>query len=469
MESKVDLTFCGGINEVGGNALLLEDHIHNVKLFIDFGINIKSYNNHYEYLQFPKSVEELIRLGLLPDEAEIGFLNLYQRESVKIKYNPSNASSKLDAIIISHPHRDHFLALSFINRNIPVYAGEFTQKIISAYYKCTKRSIINNFEGIKWKLFRTGDIIHINGLEIIPCHVDHSIPASYGFIIKTSAGNCVYTGDFRMHGPLSWMSYDFVKKIKEYKVNTLICEGTHVNQGHFESEKKVKRNLKQLFKQMPYDYALVKYDRLNWDRFRTYSVIAKMNDFNYIISEKDAYFYYLMNKDKIYESMRHPNILNDDHILIITNGDVRFKWQETIRTKLYKEGKGSRLLKTKDISNLNKKFLLYLTRLPIKLIEKLNKKFKGVFISSYLDPYTEEYVDDNHSISRKLMQLGIPSYQIHASGHIMPHDLYKFIINVNPTTLIPIHTEYPHFFESLLENSEIKVLIPEKYRKIQLN
>lgn len=468
MDSKVELILCGGVNEVGGNALYLKDNVHNVKLFIDFGINIKKYNTHFEYNQFPKSVDEMIHLGLLPDETELGFLNLYKRESINFK-SRDNSPSKVDGVLISHPHRDHFLGLSFINREIPVYAGEFTYKIIKAYFKCTKRSNINNYEGIKWNRFRTGDKIVIKDIEIFPFHVDHSIPASYGFIINTSAGTLVYTGDFRMHGPLSWMSYDFVKEIKKHKVNTLICEGTHVHQGHVESEKKVKKNLNQLFKQMPYDYALVKYDRLNWDRFRTYSDIAKKNNWRCVVSEKDAYFYYLMNKDKLYDSMRNPNIINDDHILVIANGNVRFKWQEIIRTRLYSEGKGNRILKTNEINHLNGKFMLYITRLPLKLIKKLNSKYRGVFISSYLDHYTEEYIDDNYSISRKLMEFGIPSYQIHASGHVMPHDLYKFIINVKPNKLVPIHTENPQFFKKLFKDSEIEVLIPRKYGKIEIN
>ncbi|GAH80090.1 unnamed protein product, partial [marine sediment metagenome] len=104
--------------------------------------------------------------------------------------------------------------LSFVNRNIPIYTGVFTKKIISAYYKCSKDSITNNYGGLNWNLFRTGDILDIKGLKIIPVHVDHSIPAAYGFIIKTSGGIVVYTGDFRMHGPLASMTQDFLDEIK---------------------------------------------------------------------------------------------------------------------------------------------------------------------------------------------------------------------------------------------------------------
>ncbi len=70
----------------------------------------------------------------------------------------------------------------------------------------TKPSIANNFNGLNWQKFRTGDIIKIKGMIVIPFHIDHSVPGAYGFMIYTSVGPVVYTGDFRRHGPLSNMT-----------------------------------------------------------------------------------------------------------------------------------------------------------------------------------------------------------------------------------------------------------------------
>ena len=46
--SNVRLTFLGGVNEVGGNNILLEDFGYNAKIFLDFGINIKNFNENFE-------------------------------------------------------------------------------------------------------------------------------------------------------------------------------------------------------------------------------------------------------------------------------------------------------------------------------------------------------------------------------------------------------------------------------------
>ena len=98
----------------------------------------------------------------------------------------------------------------------------------------------------------------------------------------------------------------------------------------------------------------------------------------------------------------------------------------------------------------------------------LNFNLKGLFISSMIDPYAEEFWDNTKSIKCRLEQFGIPSYRIHASGHATPHDLINFIEEVKPEILIPIHTEHPEFFESLFRNSNIKVILPEKNKPISV-
>jgi len=470
--SAVRLTFLGGVNEVGGNKILLEDFNYDVKIFLDFGINIKDFNDNFEKYEEPSSVKELIKLGLLPNTEHLSVENLYTNYEASKSQEYNDLETNVDGILITHPHKDHFYGLSFINRKIPVYTGVFTKKIISAYYKCSKISISNNYGGLKWNLFRTGDVLNIKGLKIIPVHVDHSIPAAYGFIIKTSKCNIVYTGDFRMHGPLSSMTQDFLQEITTKgldKIDILICEGTHIHRGAIESENNVEKNIEQLFLENPFDFFLVKYGRLDWDRFRTFSLIAKKHGWKFVITEKDAYFYYLMNKDEIYESMKNPSIIADDHILILSSGNARYRWQEKIRQALHKEKKGFRFIKYNEIKELKSQFFFYITSLQKNIIEKINPNLKGAFISSSIDPYTEEYIDNNRTLTRYFRQHGIPSYRVHASGHAMPHHLINFINSVNPEYLIPVHTEHPHFFKTFFENSEIEVIVPDKNEKFDLN
>ncbi|MFW9942787.1 MAG: MBL fold metallo-hydrolase [Candidatus Thorarchaeota archaeon] len=488
-KSQIQLTFLGGVDEVGGNIVLLEDLEINVNIFLDFGINIKKFKNNYDLNEHPNSIEELIILGLLPNEKFIPIKNLYTKQVGihRQKKSDQDLPSNLDAVLISHPHKDHFLGLSFINRTIPIYTGVVTKKIIKAFYRSARRTIDNNFKGLNWQTFRTGDVLNIKGLRIVPFHVDHSIPAAYGFIIYSSAGPIVYTGDLRMHGPLSHMTEEFLEEIGSNNliksegnvtqeqvdliskgVKILICEGTKINKGVVESEEAVKANLSRLFKKNPFDYILVKYDRIDWDRFRTFSHIAKEHDWKYIISERDAYFYYLLNKGAIYETMKDPNIIEDEHIYILKTGLIKFAWQEKIRNAIYTQNQSERFLEHHQIKDLDKNYFIFITHLYDRLMNNLNLNLKGLFISSSIDPYVEEFYDNTNKICNKLLEIGIPAYRIHASGHATSHDLINFINQVKPEILIPVHTDHTDFFKKFFQNSAIEVIIPELHKIIEL-
>jgi len=100
-------------------------------------------------------------------------------------------------------------------------------------------------------------------------------------------------------------------------------------------------------------------------------------------------------------------------------------------------------------------------------MNNLNHNLKGLFISSSVDPYVEEFYDNTKTISKQLQNLGIPAYRIHASGHATPHDLINFIHEVNPRYLIPIHTEHAKFFEKFFHSSEIEVITAEHNEPIK--
>jgi len=489
MKSTLKITLLGGINEIGGNCVLLEDLGFDVNLLIDFGINFERFNHSFDY-EAPSNIESLFKANLIPRPKGEVLKNLYsrnyifnhekQRHGQKVGEckNKTDPPTKIHGLLISHAHRDHYYCIPLLNRNIPIYTGVTTKKIIMSHYDTTGFRMDNFYTGLKWKLFRTGNTVDIKGLEILPIHVDHSVPGSYGFIFKTSAGIIVYSGDFRLHGPLSYMTGDLLLKVKELlkrgdppkteinnnsRVKCLICEGTHIHKGAIESESTVKKNLKTLFKNIFFDYVLVKYDRVDWDRFRTYATIAKHHNWKYIITEKDAYFYYRLNKRAIYPTMKNPHIRKDDHIYILKQYHSRYPWRDSIENMLKKHDKMWRYIDFDDIKNSEGNFFLYITSLnKQRLMESLPQHLKGLFLSSTIDPYTDHFYDDSKSLEKKLLNLRIPSYRINASGHAKPHDIYKYIMELNPENLIPIHTKYPELFEKLLSNNDINVIVPHE-------
>jgi len=181
---NTSLTFYGGVDEIGGNKILLQDR--GTKIFLDFGMSFALKKQYYS-LPFlsPRSEKSLQELGILPKLE--GF------------YRFDDRTAGVDAVFLSHAHMDHSAYISFINREIPVYCGETTKTILQALGEMRATALEFDVEDVLFRSFRTGDSITVDGLEIEPVHVDHSVPGAYGFIIHTSSGAVVYTGDFRAH------------------------------------------------------------------------------------------------------------------------------------------------------------------------------------------------------------------------------------------------------------------------------
>ena len=230
------LSFYGGICEVGGNKILLEDI--GTKIFIDFG---KSYGKEGMYFQeFVKArksngLGDQIDLGILPD-----IDGLYREDLVK-HYGNTPKDTDFQAVLISHAHGDHVDYVTYLNKEIPVYMGKTTKWILQALHEIQGRRDreVLDFKEIgsgyrdppiqrDIREFSSGKKFKIDSLEILPIHVDHSIPGAYGFIIYTSSGPVVYTGDLRLHGTKPQMNREFIEAAKKEKPIALLAEGTHI-------------------------------------------------------------------------------------------------------------------------------------------------------------------------------------------------------------------------------------------------
>ena len=96
------------------------------------------------------------------------------------------------------------------------------------------------------------------------------------------------------------------------------------------------------------------------------------------------------------------------------------------------------------------------------LINTLHKG-RGLFITTTDDGNDEDNNEKLESLHHLLEQLGIPIYQLHASGHADCHDIIDLIEKIHPEMVIPIHSEKPEIFEKLFEASDIKVQNLLKY------
>jgi ribonuclease J len=434
------LTFYGGVNEIGGNKILLQDK--GTKIFLDFGMSFALKKQFYSppFLS-PRSKKSLQELEILP-----------KLEGVYI----DDKTTEVDAVFLSHAHMDHSAYISFINREIPVHCGETTKIILQALSEIRRADLEFNVEGIKFKSFRTGKTIATDGLEIEPVHVDHSVPGAYGFIIHTSNGAVVYTGDFRGHGTKPEMTSDFVEKAKEAKPVAVITEATNMTGASVSSEKEVKNKLNEIVKQasglVVADFAYADVDRLN-SFYRT----AKKNGRCLAVSLKQAYMLNALREDK---HLKIPN-LNGESILIFRKSKKTYrKWEKQIMEEYH-----DKIVDVFEVSKQQCKVILAMSFYDLEELVEINPRPGSCYILSASEPFNEEMEIDFERLVNWLEHYGLPQYHVHVSGHIMPLQLKGILKEINADKIFPIHTENADLFAKFMDDLKSKTVLVEKGRE----
>ncbi|MCW3994214.1 MAG: MBL fold metallo-hydrolase [Candidatus Bathyarchaeota archaeon] len=438
---NTSLTFYGGVDEIGGNKILLQDR--STKIFLDFGMSFALKKQYYS-LPFlsPRSEKSLQELGILPKLE--GF------------YRFDDRAAEVDAVFLSHAHMDHSAYISFIKREIPVYCGETTKIILQALGEIRRAGLEFNVEDIVFKPFRTGDTITVDDLEIEPVHVDHSVPGAYGFIIHTSNGAVVYTGDFRAHGTKPEMTSDFVGKTREAEPVAVITEATNMTGASISSEIEVKNKLNRIVGQTSglvlADFAYADVDRLN-SFYRT----AKKNGRCLTVSLRQAYMLKALRKDK---HLSVPN-LNDENILIFRKSKKRYrKWEKQII-----EEYSDKIVDVFEVSKQQREIVLAMSFYDLEELVEIDPKAGSCYVLSASEPFNEEMEIDFERLVNWLRHYGLPQYHVHVSGHIMPLQLKNILKEINATKIFPIHTEHADLFAKFMEDLKSETLLVEKSKE----
>jgi len=456
------LTFYGGVNEIGGNKVLLEDQ--DTRIFLDFGMSFGRRGDFFEEYLRPRSangIGDFLEMGLIPE-----LEGVYRGDLLK-HLGREPKPTDIDAVLVSHAHADHVNYISFLHRDIPVHCGETALRILEAIDEQTgrdiesevlhfkERPIVRGSPEIKRKFntFRTGDKVKIGSLEIEPVHVDHSVPGAYGFVIHTSEGAVAYTGDLRLHGNRPEMTRDFIEKAQAAKPVAMVSEGTRIDIPEDKSSEKtvyatsseVVKNANQL--------VLVDFNFKDVDRFRTFYKIAKETGRKLVISFKHACFLEKYHEDG---QLNVPDS-KDENIMILKPKRMTGTYNDSDYRDEYikKRMNYPNIITAEELRKDQNKYIKILNFWYLNQLIDLQPAAGSTYIHAHSEPFNEEMEFSEKRLNNWLAHFKLEKVQSHCSGHACGAEIKELIEKISPKKLFPIHTEHPEMFKKLSMHTEL--------------
>lgn len=322
-----------------------------------------------------------------------------------------------DAVFVSHYHGDH-LGLSYrLHKDIPLYMGEKSTRIIQASDTYKRVPTIHPKGFLEHK-----KPIVIGDISVTPYLCDHSAFDSYMLLCEADGESILYTGDFRGNGR---KPYDWLLSELPQKVDKLICEGTTLSREGYTAvaEKSLEEEAVHLFKQNC-GPVFVLQSSMNIDRIVTMYRAAKRSGRVFL---EDLYMADITTA--IGGSIPNPTF--NDVYAFITSG-TRYEGLKKYAHRIGKEA----IAKTPFVMCVRTSMLRYLQGLSQKM------SFNGgLLVYSFWSGYRE--TDNMKNFLSECEAMGLKIVTLHTSGHADYESIKKLVAAVNPTEIIPIHTEAP--------------------------
>ena len=435
------LTFYGGVNEIGGNKILLEDK--KTRIFLDFGQSFTFGADYFTGWLAPRAINGLgdyFAFDLMPRIS-----GLYSKEMLAFTDLPY-VDPEFDAVFLSHAHFDHINHIQFLDPNIPVFMGEGTKLFMEAM---EETSNFCKYGDHTCNRFRTGDKIEIGSITVEPIHVDHSIPAAYGFLFHTSSGTVVYTGDLRSHGPRKDLTEEFIERAKISEPVAMITEGTRMAQTEKRqnySEPKVAKLADDVVSSTDKIVFAARYSR-DIDRFNTFYQVAKKNNRKLVVAPKTAHLLTKLLSDK---HLTVPDPLKDDNIAVYYKRKKSGAFSEKDYFTWEREFMDKRVTH-EDIRKNQKNIIMDLDFTQLAELVDIKPKSGSHFIHSMSEPFSEEDVQDD--VMRNWIEhFKMQFHQMHASGHMSKEQLIEMVNHIHPKRGFVVHTENQQLFKSYCSN-----------------
>ena len=397
------------------------------RVLLDFGMPLfDTDGSDFDFEKYRSAdADELVKSGVLPD-----IKGLYEGSDITV-----------DAVIISHPHQDHYGLINFISKDVKFFMGEATHKIIEINNLFTWQNIRieNCFYYKRSQAFQVGD------LSVTPYWADHSAFDSYSLCVKAGDKAIFYSGDFRNHGRKPGAFRWLVNNPPE-NINYLLLEGTTIGRhtGLFKTEAEIEEELKEIFRKAG-KICLLYTSGQNIDRIvSAYRACLQKGR----IMVVDVYVATILKELSPFGDIPYPSKQ-------FKNLRVMFPYFSTRRLanqgneKIFYQFRKFKITKN-EISRLAGDIVMLVRPSMQKDLEGIHEIFGGNIIYSLWEGYlqkpgTAKFID-------YFIKQGFTLHKIHTSGHAATPALQQMVDAIKPDYIVPIHTfsgsEYRKFFST---------------------
>lgn len=454
--NQATLSLWGGLKTIGGTCLVIAEK--GYRAILDFGIPMGPVDEFYGgRLQPRRLLREYLALGIAPRLEGVYRRDLLAGAGTALAPGPDAreaAGVSRTALFISHLHLDHYGLIDTVAPGVPIYMHQESARMLAVLreygetYGGPARPVLGH---------GYGEAIQVGPIRVTPLQVDHDIPGACGYLIETSSGAVVYSGDLRWHGYHGAAMEAFVAAARDAAPRALVIEGTRATSaGREESEAQVPAQVAELAAAAPGLALITLYPR-NIERVAAVARGIQAAGRTLALSPTVARLFARMGG-----SLRDVAIyLPTEAAEQVAGGSAPGWLQETLAAA---RTAGAGVVDAATVRQAQDRFLLQLDLENLAELLALQPAPGSVFIHSNGEPLGK-FQAGWDAFRRWLDRFDLKLESARASGHAPAPDLERVITGISPEVVVPVHS----FTPDQIPAAGRPVLLPEYGRAYPLD